>query len=283
MIKLQTSIIAVLLGITPPLVQAQSHAIAPGQQALSSQQQVNPSFQQPALPPGYSTLLLDYEGVAMRMTIEQRADQGKYWPAWMRPGLQEGNSLYWWLLARWHHNEGNRDLAYRTLLTAWVLTRMETVSCMGTDDPLLENLLIQHRDILGNGSSSNKSKQEAVLYSLNIGKQMITRQPLRGMACNIIPAREALDRHRLAKERWEQAAREAAANGQPAPPWQPNENPSLIDYRTSNDFIQRDNYLRQQNYALEEVGEEFRAKQAWDSADINTVLKTLKKAQKQTP
>lgn len=230
-----------------------------------------------ALPQGYNALILDWEGVSMRMTTEQRSDRGAYWPGWLRAGLAEGNSLYWWLLAQWHHNEGNQDLAYRAMLTAWTLMRMEASTCLAPDHPTLKELLYKHEQILRTGTTSNKAKQEAVLYSLNIAETMTQKEPLRGMICNIELARQAVERQRMARQRWENQAREAAQSGKTPPPWDPGPTLTLTDHRIVPDKSQKAAILAQQRHALKIVGEEFKANQAREAADINTIMRAMQK------
>lgn len=230
-----------------------------------------------ALPQGYNTLILDWEDVSKQMSAEQKSGKGAHWPGWLRAGLAEGNSLYWWLLAQWHYNEGNQDLAYRTMLTAWTLTRMEASTCLRPDHPILKDLLHKHEQILRAGTTSNKAKQEAVLYSLNIAEAMTQKEPLRGMVCNIELARQAMERQKMARQRWETQAREAAQSGKTPPLWDPGPALALTDHRIVPGESQKAAILAQQRHALKIVGEEFKANQAREAADVNTIMRAMQK------
>lgn len=227
-------------------------------------------------PAGYNALILDWEGIRMRMGMEQRDKKGAHWPAWMRPGLADGGSLYWWLLAQWHHNEGNQDLAYRTLLTAWVLTRMETNSCMQAQARLPKEILQQHAAILNAGTTNEKAKQEAVLYALQVPRQMLEDNvPLRGMACNITPAKRAVARQQAALARWKAQAEIAARDGRKPPRWIAPVSAPMTDYRLTSPGRERNAILERQRAALHTVGEEFKVNQTWDAADINSIMNAV--------
>lgn len=227
------------------------------------------------LPAGYTALILDMEGIKMRMTLEQRNDRGSHWPAWMRPGLEEGNSIYWWLLAQWHHNEGNRDHAYRTLLTAWALARMEGTTCLSIEDKLLQRMLIDHKEILNMGASSNRAKREAVLAALKTAEKITEDKPLRGMICNITPARRAVERQRKNREKWE-AAVEASIKAGKSPPKPDHVAPlTLIDNQVTRNERDQESIRIRQRRELDKVSKEYNANQAWEASDITTIMSLM--------
>ena len=232
-------------------------------------------------PPGYMALILDLEGIEMRMTLEQKAGKGAHWPQWLRPGLSEGNSLYWWMLAKWHHNAGNRDLAYRSLLTAWVLTRMETRTCISREDKMSMRILRIHQDVLGAGTTENKVKHEAVLYALSMAESFVKNEaPLRGMACNVDPAKKALEDQKKQLEKWKVDAEKAARNGRGPPAWRPARSKQLIDFRAGKTQEEQVKYLATQRKELNDVSEEFQSDRAREISDINTIMRTMDDAKK---
>ena len=152
-----------------------------------------------ALPPGYLALLTDFQGVEQRMRTDIQHGQANTWVAFLKPGLAEGNSLYWWLLARWHADQGHQDLAYKTAVEAVVYTRTELALCNKPNAEQSTRLLAQHGDIVQRGASS-QAKRESILNSLSQLEQRIQmEQPLRGMACDLDRIqRQQADQARLA-------------------------------------------------------------------------------------
>lgn len=227
------------------------------------------------LPPGYTSLVLNMEGIRERMTQEQIQGKGGHWPGWMRPGLEEGNSIYWWLLAQWHHNEGNRDQAYRTLLTAWALSRMEGTTCLGIDDRLLDRILLDHRDILEAGATTNEAKREAILTALKTAEKMIENKPLRGMICNINPARRAVENQKASRERW-QVAVEAAIRAGRQPPKPDQVAPlTLIDNQVTRNSRDQESIRVRQERELDKVAKEYNATQARKASDITSIMNLM--------
>ena len=232
-------------------------------------------------PPGYMALIMDLEGIEMRMTMEQKSGKGGHWPQWLRAGMVEGNSLYWWMLAKWHHNAGNRDLAYRSLLTAWVLTRMEDRSCLSRKDQTSTRLLRMHQDVLGAGTTENKITQESVFYALSMTESFIKNEiPIRGMACNIEPAKKALEDQRKQLEMWKAEAEKAVREGRMAPTWKPKRSEQLIDFRAGRTQEEQAKYLDMQKKEHERVSQELQSDRARKQLDIDTVIRTMDEAEK---
>jgi hypothetical protein len=66
-------------------------------------------------------------------TMKQAVHQGQSaaWLTWMRPGLNEGGSMYWWLLSDWWAEQGRDAEAYQSAVQAYVWTRLDQAQCMG--------------------------------------------------------------------------------------------------------------------------------------------------------
>lgn len=254
--------------------QPTQQAVVPGPQQPSTQSALQ--VMTADYPPGYISLILDLQGIELRMTLEQKLGKGDHWPQWLRPGLAEGNSLYWWMLAKWHHNAGNKDIAYRSLMTAWVLTRMENRMCPSRDASLATRILRIHQDILEAGTTEPKLKHEAVLYALSMANSFISKGiPLRAMSCNIDPARRAMEDQRKQLETWRKDAAEAAENGRKPPVWRPAKTRTLIDYRVGKEPDEMARAVAQQFKELNAATSDLNGDQARERADINTIMRTL--------
>lgn len=264
-----------------PTQQAMQFQAQPAVQAAPQQPPVQPALQVLGTdyPPGYISLILDLQGIELRMTLEQKLGKGDHWPQWLRPGLAEGNSLYWWMLAKWHHNAGNKDMAYRSLMTAWVLTRLENRMCPNRESPMATRILRIHQDILDAGTSEPRLKHESVLYALNMANSLISKGvPLRAMSCNIDPARRAIEDQRKQLEGWRKDAAEAAENGKRPPVWRPAKARTLIDYRVGKSQEEMARAIALQMKELNAVTADLNGDQARERADISTIMRTLDSA-----
>jgi len=270
---------ALFLTVLTILLQGQAIAQQPKSTSTPPQPTTVTAIAIPAnvvYPPGYTALIIDLVGIETRMTMEQKMGKGAYWPEWLRPGLSEGNSMYWWVLAKWHHNAGNKDIAYRSLVTAWVLTRIENRMCQAKDMQMSSRLLKVHEDILAAGTTKNSYKQEAVLYAINMAESFLSKgTPLRGMSCNIDPARKALEDQRKQLERWKKDAAKAVEDGRRPPIWRPEKPRALIDFKVWPRPEDRTRALKVQTKELGVVTEELQGKRARETADINTIMQML--------
>jgi hypothetical protein len=103
------------------------------------------------------------------------------------------------------------------------------------------------------------------------------------MACNIEPARKALQLQKQDKERWERDAKAAIEKGRRPPRWSPRRSKPMEDYRLTSDQNQRLGAVQKQKQALADVSKEFSAGLAWDMADINTIMKTVTEPKRDNP
>lgn len=87
-----------------------------------------PHQNEQSLPPGYQKMITDY-GDVRDMMVSQLPQNNQIWRQWMSPGLNRNDSLYWWLLAQWHHQNSDADNAYRAATVAMLLSKMDLAVC----------------------------------------------------------------------------------------------------------------------------------------------------------
>lgn len=203
------------------------------------------------LTPGYVSLITDYEQVRQRMHANIRQGQGNRWAPWFTTGLNKNESLYWWLYSDWLSAMGQRDNAYKAIMKAYVITRLETRGCRtGNISREYINTMLQRYTYITEPRYSQDTIKEAVLESIGLAETTLSKNTaFPKMSC------DAIEYYRITQSKRKATGRLAL---------QHKENERL-----------KEETLRMQRLALNAVKQEWNYTQIWRFSETHLLLKSI--------
>lgn len=203
------------------------------------------------LTPGYVLLVTDYDKVRQQMHTNIQQGQGNRWAGWFSSGLNKNESLYWWLYGDWLSAMGQRDNAYKAIMKAYVITRLETRGCRsGNVSKDYINTMLQRYTYITEPRYSQDTVKEAVLESIGLAETTLSRNvAFPKMSC------DAIEYYRLKQLKRPTSTRLALQRKE--------------DDRTKEDT------LRTQRVALNAVKQEWNYTQIWRFSETHLLLKSV--------
>lgn len=199
------------------------------------------------LPRGYVAMLMDYDGIREKMKQDIESGHGQMWRAWMGEGLEDSESLYWWLLSDWLYINNREKDAYHAAFQALVFMRLDISTCPSNAlREINDQFLYKYRHILELGVDAENIRY-AILNSIRRAEERIEQEKSFQISCSIRVVKQAMERG----------------------------NRSVNIFPRGNSDIRRKRIYSNQRNELERVRKEFSYDRAWRDADVNTIWSTL--------
>ena len=203
------------------------------------------------LPRGFVAMLMDYDGIEEKMIIDIRSGHGEVWPQWFKEGVENDESMYWWLYARWLYEMGKKDDAYSASMVALVFTRLDISTCsVGGNRGVIDKFLTRNSDKIKQ-KLDEETIRYSILNSIRRGERRIQNLSSLQMICSVNPVQRALERDK------------GKVN--------------IFPLSGLRDDVKERRLRRNQESEIRKIKEEFDFNRAFKDADINTIWETTNK------